>query len=37
VKYINENYPEMDYIATGHYAAIKKKGKKFYLAEAFDD
>ena len=37
VKYIRKEHPKIQYIATGHYASIVKKGKKWYLGEAFDD
>ncbi|BDV02443.1 MAG: tRNA-specific 2-thiouridylase MnmA [Candidatus Hepatoplasma vulgare] len=37
VKYISKNFPEIDYIATGHYAKIKIKEGKAYLFKAKDE
>lgn len=36
-KYIKDNHSDQDYIATGHYASIKLKRGKYYMAEAHDD
>lgn len=35
--YIRKEHSDMEYIATGHYAAIKYKNGKHYMAEAYDD
>lgn len=35
--FIKKHHSEMEYIATGHYAAIKYKKGKYYLSEAYDD
>ncbi|BDV03382.1 MAG: tRNA-specific 2-thiouridylase MnmA [Candidatus Hepatoplasma scabrum] len=35
--YIFKNYPEIEYVATGHYAAIKEKNNQFFLAQAIDN
>lgn len=36
INHIQKNYPEIDYIATGHYAKIKQKDNKKYLFKAED-
>lgn len=37
IEYVNNNYPDIRYIATGHYASIKKTKDKYFLQTALDE
>ncbi|AHK22224.1 tRNA-specific 2-thiouridylase mnmA [Candidatus Hepatoplasma crinochetorum Av] len=35
--YIFKNYPELEYVSTGHYASIKTKDDDYFLGQAIDE